>query len=87
MAYYLVHYTVGTDNQLVYPKNAGGVVWKSAVYHFQDHVMVGETDQKVKADGKTVIALKAAQFQEQIKALQASFPKAKDPDAPRAVPK
>ena len=85
MAYYLIHYTVGTDNQLVYPKSVAGVVWKSTVYHSRDHVMIGETDRKVKADGKAVIALKAAEFQEQAKALQASFPRPKDPDAPRSV--
>lgn len=87
MAYYLIHYTVGTDNQLVYPRNVAGVVWKSTVYHFKGQVMVGETDQKIKADGKTVIALKAPEFQEQMKTLQASFPRAKDPDAPRSLPK
>ncbi len=87
MAYYLVNYTVGADNQFVYPKNVAGVVWKSAVYQFKDHVLVGETDRKIKADGTTVIALKAPEFDEQMKALQAGFPKAKDPDAPRTVPR
>jgi hypothetical protein len=87
MAYYLIHYTVGADNQFVYPKSVAGVVWKSTVYHFKDHVLVGETDQRIKADGKTIIGLKAPEFQEQTKALQASFPKAKDPDAPRSVPR
>ena len=75
MAYYLVHYLLGANKEYVYPKSMEGVVWKSAVYHFTEHVMVGETDEKVKADGKHINALTPTQAKELIKKCQASYPK------------
>lgn len=80
MAYYLVHYTVGDQNQYIYPPAVTGVVWKSAVYHYSEPVMVGETEQTVVADGEKVIALTPAQFKKQVKKLQASFPQQDLPD-------
>ena len=86
MAYYLVHYAVGAENQYVYPESVAGVVWKSAVYHYADPLMVGETEQTVAADGKDVVALTPAEFKKQVKTLQASFPKLKEPPDPLAPP-
>ena len=83
MAYYMVRYTLGADNHYDYPASVAGVVWKSAVYHYTEHVMVGETDAKVEADGKQVIALNSDKAKQLTKQYQASYPKSpKLPDLP-----
>lgn len=57
MPSYLVKYSIGKNNEYVYPRTAAGVVWKSIVYHCTEHQMIGETDDDVQDDGKEVIAL------------------------------
>lgn len=84
MAHYLVRYSIGANNEYLYPESVAGVVWKSTVYHFTDHVMVGETDAKIKADGKQVVALTPNTAKIQIKKYQSSYPKSEEtPDALR----
>lgn len=78
MTHYLVHYSLGANKEYVYPKSIEGIVWKSTLYHYTDWVMVGETDDTVKADGKKVIALTPNETKKHIKRLQASFPDLKD---------
>jgi hypothetical protein len=78
MAYYNVRYSVGKNSEYVYPKNLEGVVWKFTVYHYSQKGMVGETDAKVAADGKQVIALKSDQAKKLIKEYQSSYPKAEE---------
>jgi|GEM_PF-3404136 len=82
MAHYLVRFSRGANNKYVYPKSMEGVVWKTTVYHHTERVMVGETDAKIKADGKKVIALTPAEAKKQIKRLQSSFPALQDLPGP-----
>ncbi|MBI2358343.1 MAG: hypothetical protein HYV04_05475 [Deltaproteobacteria bacterium] len=77
MASYLVCYSLGERNQYIYPEVLAGVTWKSAVYHATERKMVGETDQKVKSDGKNVIALKPAEAAKLVKQYRASYPEPK----------
>ena len=64
-----------------------GVVWKSAVYHYRQPLMVGETDAALKADGKRVIALKPSQARQLCKECLASYPKppAVRPERPELI--
>lgn len=74
----MVCYSIGKNNEYVYPESVAGVVWKSTVYHYKERVMVGETDEKVTAEGKKVIALKPDQAKKVIKEYKASYPKPKE---------
>ena len=75
MTHYLVHYSLGKDNEYVYPQSVIGVVWKSTIYHYTERVMIGETDDKVKADRKKVIALKPKESKKLVEKYNASYPK------------
>ena len=80
MASYLVRFSIGKNNEYVYPESVARVVWKSAVYHPTDRTMIGDTDAKVKADGKSVVGLKPAQAVKLVGAFRARYPK------PRQLP-
>jgi hypothetical protein len=82
MAFYLVYYSLGANKDYSYPKSIAGVVWKLTMYHFTDHVMVGETDDKVKTDGKHVISLTPKDAKNLIKKYEASYPKPRNLPAP-----
>ena len=84
MAHYLVRYTFGDNNTYVYPESVAEVVWKSAVYHYTEQVMVGETDATVETDGKQVTSLAPDEAEKLIEEYQASYPKPTDlPDSLR----
>ncbi len=74
MAHYVVRFTLRPNNTHVYPKSVEGVVWKSIVYHYTKYVMIGETDAKVKADGKRVRALTPDQAKKLMEEYQSSYP-------------
>lgn len=74
MAHYLIRYSLGPNNEYVYPAGVAGVVWKSTQYHATAQVMVGETDASVKANGKTVIALTADRAAKLVTEHRASYP-------------
>jgi hypothetical protein len=84
MAHYLVRYSLGENNTYVYPESVTGVVWKSAIYHYTEQVMVGETDETVEADGKKVVSLPSDEAKKLVEEYQSSYPKPKDlPDSLR----
>ena len=78
MAHYMVRYLRGTNNNYVYPESVVGVVWKSAVYHYTDQVMVGETNTTIETDGKQVTNLTADDANKLIEEYQSSYPKSPD---------
>jgi hypothetical protein len=78
MTFYRVNFSIGKNNEYAYPKSVADVVWKSTIYHFKNRVMIGETDVKVKADGKRVIALKSNEAKKLKKQFESSFPKLKE---------
>ena len=57
MAFYLVKYMIGNNNEYVYPNSVKRVIWNSTLYHSSENTMVGETDDDVQPDGTNVIAL------------------------------
>jgi hypothetical protein len=82
MAHYLVRFSLGENNTYVYPESVTGVVWKSAMYHYTEQAMVGETDASVEADGKQVVSLTSEEAKKLTEEYQASYPKPKDlPDS------
>ena len=78
MAHYLVRYSLGENNTYVYPESVTGVVWKSAIYHYTEQVMVGETDTTLEAQGKQVTSLTLEEAKKLMEEYQASYPKPKD---------
>jgi len=78
MAYYLIRYSLGLNNEYVYPAGVAGVVWKTTQYHATAHVMVGETDASVKANGKTIVALSADRAAKLVAEHRAGYPGASD---------
>ena len=86
MAHYRVSYSIGVNNTYNYPQSVKDVVWKSAVYNYTEQVMVGETDDKVEADGKQVIALTSDKAKRLISEYQSSYPKPEDLPIPLRLP-
>lgn len=78
MAYYQIIYTI-KNNQYIYPAAIKDAVWKNSIYHPSEHSMVGETDEKIKANGRNVISLKPAAAKRLIKEYQASYSKIPEP--------
>lgn len=72
MPYYKVKYSKGKNNEYVYPKTVAEAVWKSSVYYGTEQEMIGETDDKIEADGKKVISLTPELATKMIKEFQAS---------------
>ena len=87
MAHYLVRYSLGENNTYVYPESVTGVVWKSAIYHYTEQVMVGETDAKLEADGKQVTSITSDDAKKLMKEYQASYPKPNDLPDPLRKPR
>ncbi len=67
MPFYLVRYTIGKNNEYVYPGGVTGVVWKTNIYNPVKMAMVGETDDEVSVDEKNVVALKPTKAKKLIK--------------------
>ncbi len=85
MSHYQVRFKIDKKHAYVYPASVRGVVWKNTMYHFSEPIMVGETDEEVKADGKQVIALMPKEAAKRVKELQEGFPpQAKLPEFPSA---
>jgi hypothetical protein len=87
MPYYLVRYSLGENNTYEYPKNLAGVVWKSAMYHYTDQAMVGETDAALEADGRQITSLTSEEAKKLIEEYQVSHPKPKDLPDPLGLPR
>lgn len=77
MPHYQVKYSLGKNNEFVYPESVAGVVWKSTLYHYTDHVMIGETDDDVHANGKEVISLSSDEVRKLEKEYRSTRPKPK----------
>ena len=58
MAFYHVKYSIGKNNDYVYPQSVAGIVWSTTVNNNIEMAMVGETDDEVSVDGRDVVALK-----------------------------
>ena len=84
MAHHLVRYSIGANNEQLYPKSVSGVVWKSTVYHYTDRVMIGETDSDVAASGEEVVALKRDRAAKLAKEYRSSYPQPKE--LPNIIP-
>jgi len=77
MGHYKVRFQVGQHKEYVYPACMSGVVWKSVAYHGTEHVMVGQTDADIKADGKVVVALNPQEAKGLAEEYSAGYPKPK----------
>ena len=75
MPFYVVRYAVSKKHEYVYPRSIANVVWKLAVYHYKERVMIGETDSRVKADGKEVVSVERKEAQRLIGQFRASYPR------------
>jgi hypothetical protein len=75
MPHYLVRYSLGENNTYVYPASIAGVVWKLAMYHYVERVMVGETDATIETDGRAILPISAEEANKLIEEYQASYPK------------
>ena len=71
MPYYQIRFSRDENHRYSYPDGVARVVWRSAVYHATDTMMIGETDQSVSSDGKKVVALTDEQARESIEKLGA----------------
>src|SRR3989304_6006571 len=87
MAYYLVRYSRGGNNEYVYPAGVAGVAWKSVVYHRSKTVMIGETEDKLTADGNVVIFLTPEEARKRVRECLASYPRARAPSAESRSPR
>jgi hypothetical protein len=86
MPHYLIRYSIGANNAYVYPESVAGVVWKLAIYHYTEPVMVGETDATLEADGRQVASLSSDEANKLIEQYQASYPKPGDIPDPLRLP-
>lgn len=74
MSIYLVKFSLGMNNDLIYPAIVKHVTWKFTLYHHIDNVMIGETDDEIEADGIEVIALSPDDAQKLIKKYRSHRP-------------
>lgn len=86
MPHYLVRYSLGENNTYVYPASIAGVVWKLAMYHYTEQVMVGETDATIETDGREILPLSAEEVNKLIEEYQASYPKPRELPNPFDLP-
>ena len=86
MPHYMVRFSIGENNTYVYPESVAGVVWKLAMYHYAERVMVGETDATVEAEGRQVVSLSADEANKLVEEYQASYPKPEDVPDPFRLP-
>ncbi len=78
MKYYQVKYKTEKKGDLVYPASVNQVVWERTQNHFSEDAMIGGTNSKIEADGKSVIELKKEDAEKLIEEYKKSFPKIKD---------
>ncbi len=80
MKYYKVNYQPGKNNEHIYPPAVRGVVWNLTQYHYKEKVMIGGTEDAVKADEKTVFKLTKKAAIPLIEEYKKSYPKPKKGD-------
>ena len=88
MPHYLVRYSLGENHAYVYPPGVARVVWRLAMYHPTEPVMVGETDAELETDERQVLPLTPEEAAKLMDEYQASYPRSGDlPDPFRLPPR
>ena len=76
MRYYKITYEIGVNNERVYPRAVGGVVWRVTQDHHAENVMVGGTESQIEADGELVTELAEEEASALIEEFKKSYPEA-----------
>jgi hypothetical protein len=88
--YYKISYTLDKNNERVYPKKTKGVVWTLTQDHFDEKLMIGATESKLEADGKSITELTEKQANSLIEEYKATHPQPELPagmELPPRLPK
>lgn len=87
MKYFKITYTLDKKNERVYPKKTKGVVWTLTQDHFDEKWMVGGTEDKLEADGKSIVELAEKDAVSLIEEYKATHPKPERPQGMEFPPR
>ncbi len=77
MNFYKIEYRMNEKNEYIYPSGVKEVVWKKSVYDYKNKVMIGFTEQELKADGENIVSFSSKEAVDLIKEIESSYPKIK----------
>ena len=74
MNYYEIKFSINEKNKYIYPAVVAITRWKTTTYHHEDNVMIGETEEELRADGDKIIELKPEEARKKIDEFLSSHP-------------